>query len=94
MKTSEFRRPVVLLLQENKQTKKQLLSQKFQIASILVNFESFEIWTKVLYTVTRIAALFTFIPLQKLVHSFKRMEASLNVFLSYFSYSAQLLFSY
>lgn len=42
MKNSEFGRPVVLILQENKQTKK-LLSPKLQIASIMEKFKSSEI---------------------------------------------------
>lgn len=94
MKTTEFIRTLIPILQENKQTEKQLLSQKLQIASIVVGFKSFEIQTRILHTFTKIAALFTFIRHQKLVLAFKRTEASLNIFLSFFSYSAQFLFSY
>lgn len=94
MKTAEFIRTVIPILQENEQTKNQLLSQKLQIASIMVDFKSFEIQTRILHAFTKIAALFTFITHQKLVHAFKRMEASLNIFLSFFAFSAQFLFSY
>jgi len=91
MKAPKIIRPVVLILQENKQPKKQLLSHNLQIASNQVNFKSFEIWTRILHNVTRIAALFIFITHQKSVNPLKRMEASLNIFLSFFSYSAQTI---